>query len=281
MSRTRPAYTASHRIGSQIATEAGRNVGEVSELPLRHHEHGERVMTGTSRKHKKRNGNHAKDSNSRRGEQQENRDVGFNPQQELLTVEKAQFNLLIKLTGLSLALSNFPLLRDELEIMLSTELSLFAYGTAQVVILVLIVLCALKAHRINQIQEGMQSDINDFYAKSRTRRLFKRLFGPGKHEDGIILTAWQRRLKKRGKREGIRNPEVLSDFLGRFSDVLGLLISFFALSFTALPIPTFNTIAAFIFLISPFVFSVYTLAYFIASNQHLVNRIIRNEKRHR
>lgn len=242
---------------------------------------GERVMAGKSRKHKKRNGNHAKDSNPRSGEQQENRDAGSSPQQELLTVEKAQFNLLIKLTGLSLALSNFPLLRDELAIMLSTELSLFAYGTAQAVILVLIVLCACKNRRINQIQKGMQSDINDFYAKSRTRRLFKRFAGPGKHEDGIILTEWQRRLKKRGKREGIRNPEVLSDILGRFSDVLGLLISFFALSFTAAPIPTLNTIAAFIFLISPFVFSAYTWVYFKASNQHLVNRILSNETQHR
>ena len=78
-------------------------------------------MTGKSRKHKKRNGNHAKDSNPRAGEIQENRDTEFNPQQELLAVEKTQFNSLIKLTGLSLALSTFPLLRDELTIRLSAE----------------------------------------------------------------------------------------------------------------------------------------------------------------
>lgn len=238
-------------------------------------------MAGTSRKHKKRNGNHAKDSNPGRGEQQENRDAGFNPQQELLAVEKVQFSSLIKLTGLSLALSNFPLLRDELAIMLSTELSLFAYGAAQAAVLALISLCALKCHRINQIQKGMQSDINDFYTKGRTRRLLKRFFCPGKYEDNIILTAWQRRLKKKGIRAGIHNPEVLSDIGGRFGDIVGLLISFFALYFTAVPIPTLNTFAAILFLASPFVFSAYAWVYFKASNQHLVNRIIHNEKRHR
>ena len=238
-------------------------------------------MTGKSRKHKKRNGNHAKDSNPRAGEIQENRDTEFNPQQELLAVEKTQFNSLIKLTGLSLALSNFPLLRDELTIRLSAEWSPLIYNIAQAMILALIALCALKGRRISQIQKGTQIDINDFYTKSKARRLLKRLFGPGKYEDGIILTAWQRRLKKRGMRAGIDNPEVLSDTSGRFGDIIGLLVSFFALFFTATPIPAFNTVAAFLFLTSPFRFSIYTWTYFKASNQHLVNRIISNEKQHR
>lgn len=238
-------------------------------------------MTGTSRKHKKRNGNHAKDPNPGTGEKQENRDAGFNLLEELLAVEKAQFSSLIKLTGLSLALSNFPLLRDELAIRLSTESSLFAYGTAQAAVLALIALCALKCHRVHQIQKGMHNDINDFYAKSRTLRLLKRFFGPGKYEDDIILTAWQRRLKKRGTRADIHNPAVLGDIDGRFGDIIGLLISFFALLFTAIPIPALNTFAAILFLASPFLFSAYAWVYFKASNKHLVNRIIRNEKRHR
>ena len=238
-------------------------------------------MANKSRKRKERNTSRATYSNPRRRDGQEQTDEDFSPQQELLAVEKAQFNLLIKLTGLSLALSNFPLLQDELAIRLSTELSPYFYFAAQATILALIALCVCKNYRINQIQKGMQSDISNFYAEGGIRRLIKRFFGPGKYEDAIILTNWQRRIKKRGMRTGIQNPEVLNDMLDRFTNILGLLISFFALIFTAISIPVLNTLAAILFLASPFIFSAFTWVYFRTSNQHLVNRIISNEKHYR
>lgn len=121
----------------------------------------------------------------------------------------------------------------------------------------------------------MAHNINNFYTENGILRAVKATCGPGKYEHNAVLNLWQKRLKEKGTREGLSNPEIVSEIGSRFASWLGLMAIFFGLFFTSVSqLASFATVS---FFFASAVFIAYTLVYFKASNQYLINQILRHE----
>lgn len=197
----------------------------------------------------------------------------FSAQEELYKVENQQYELLTKLFAFLLTLYGIDFFQKSILSKASAEEPPYIHYAIPAILLALLVTCALKLHRVNQIQKGMAHDINNFYTNNRTLRVFKTICGPGKYEHNAAL--WQKRLKRKGAREGLSNPEIVSEFGSRYASWLGLAATFFGLVFPSVPQLASYATAALLF--ASAVFTAYTFVYFKASNQHLVNQMLRHE----
>lgn len=199
----------------------------------------------------------------------------FSAQEELYKVENQQYKLLTKLIAFLLTLYGVDFIQKSILSRLPVEELPYIYYAIPTILLILLVTCTRKLFRINQIQKGMAHDINNFYTKNGILRVVKATCGPGKYEHNAVLNLWQKRLKEKGTREGLSNPEIVSEIGSRFASWLGLMATFFGLFFTSFPqLASFATAS---FLFASAVSIAYTLVYFQASNQHLVNQILRHE----
>lgn len=206
---------------------------------------------------------------------QENNEPTFNPQKELYRVEDQQYKLFTKLIAFLLALCGLNFIQKSILPEPSTGTLPNTYFIVMSALFILLVIYTKKFFRINQIQKGIASDINNYYTKNGRRRAIKSIFGPRKYENNAVLNHWQQRLKRKGIREGLSNPEIVSEIGSRYASWLGLFATFLGLLFT--PATGLTTCAAIAFLFASATFASYTWIYFKASNQHLVNQIIRHE----
>ncbi len=199
----------------------------------------------------------------------------FSAQEELYKVENQQYELLTKLFAFLLTLYGIDFFQKSILSKASAEEPPYIHYAIPAILLTLLATCALKLHRVNQIQKGMARDINKFYTKNRILRTVKATCGPGKYEHGAVLNHWQKRLKRKGIRKGLSNPEIVREIGSRFASLLGLAATFFGLVFPSVPqLASYATVAL---LFASAVFTAYTFVYFRASNQHLVNRMLRHE----
>lgn len=199
----------------------------------------------------------------------------FSAQEELYKVENQQYELLTKLFAFLLTLYGIDFFQKSILSKASAEEPPYIHYAIPAILLTLLATYALKLHRVNQIQKGMARDINNFYTNKRTLRAFKTICGPGKYEHNAALNLWQKRLKRKGAREGLSNPEIVSEIGSRYASWLGLAATFFGLVFPSVPQLASYATAALLF--ASAVFTAYTFVYFKASNQHLVNQILRHE----
>lgn len=206
---------------------------------------------------------------------QTKKELSFNAQQELYKVESQQYKLLSKLIAFLLALFGLNFIQESILSELSTEALLATQVITVATLLILLVISGRKVVRITKIQIGLAKEINDFYTTNRITRAIKSICGPGKYEHSAVLNLWQQRLKRKGTREGLSNPEIVSEIWSRFASWLGLAATFSGLFFTSVHQSAPYAAAAFLFALAVFIF--YTLVYFQASNQHLVNQILRHE----
>lgn len=205
---------------------------------------------------------------------QEHEDNRFSAQEELYKVENQQYELLTMLIAFLLALYGIDFFQKSTLSRLPIEELPSIHYAILAIPFILLVACARKFIRINQIQKGMARDINNFYTKNRILRTVKATCGPGKYEHGAVLNHWQKRLKRKGIREGLSNPEIVREIGSRFASLLGLAATFFGLFFTSVPQLASYATAAFLF--ASAVFTAYTFVFFKASNQHLVNQMLRH-----
>ena len=172
----------------------------------------------------------------------------FSAQEELYKVENQQYELLTKLFAFLLTLYGIDFFQKSILSKASAEEPPYIHYAIPAILLALLVTCALKLHRVNQIQ---------------------------KYEHNAALNLWQKRLKRKGAREGLSNPEIVSEFGSRYASWLGLAATFFGLVFPSVPQLASYATAALLF--ASAVFTAYTFVYFKASNQHLVNQMLRHE----
>lgn len=204
---------------------------------------------------------------------QTKKELSFNAQHELYKVESQQYKLLSKLIAFLLALFGLNFIQESILSELSTEALFATQVITAATLVILLAISGQKLVRINKIQIGLAKEINDFYTKNRITRAIKSICGPGKYEHSAVLNLWQKRLKEKGIREDLSNPEIVSEMGSRFASWLGLTGTFFGLFF----FPQLASFATASFLFASAVFIAYTLVYFQASNQHLVNQILRHE----
>ncbi len=247
------------------------------------------------KRHRKRNNNHKKTKlkavtktsqatqttlnmdTQRKNTQQDqaNNEPTFNSQKEVYRVENRQYKLFTKLIASLLALCGLDFIQQSILPEPSTGTLPNTYFIVVPTLSILLVIYTKKVFRINQIQKGMASDINNYYTKNGRMRVIKSICGPRKYENNVVLNRWQQRLKRKGIREGLSNPEIVSEIASRYASCLGLFATFFGLLFT--PATGLTTYATITFLFASATFASYTWIYFKVSNQHLVNQIIRHE----